>query len=198
MVQFSVPFVLASGSPRRRRLLEQLGLSFEVRVPDVDETPPPDATPQDVVLKLALDKAERVAESVPGALILAADTVVFLDGDLLNKPTDEADARRMLRLLSGQTHTVCTGIAIIHAASDRCVTAAVDTRVTFGNLDDDEIARYVSTGSPMDKAGGYGIQDDYGALFVSRIDGDYYNVVGLPLHRFYRLLRTAYTDLMVL
>ncbi len=197
MLQFNVPFVLASASPRRRRLLEQLGLRFDVRVPDVDETPVPGQSPQDLVLRLALEKAEPIAESLPEALTLAADTVVVLDGELLGKPSDEQEARVMLRALSGRTHTVFTGIALLHSRSDRCVTAAVETKVTFSDLADDEIARYVATGSPLDKAGAYGIQDDYGALFISRIDGDYYNVVGLPLHRFYRLLRTAFTDLLV-
>lgn len=196
MLQFTVPFILASGSPRRKRLLEQLGLAFDVRVPDVDEGHRPDLTPADLVLKLAVDKGAVVAREHENALTLAADTVVVLDDRVLGKPSDEEEARHMLRTLSGRTHTVYTGIAVLHAESDRCVTSAVDTRVTFGELDDEEIDRYVATGSPMDKAGAYGIQDDYGALFVARIDGDYYNVVGLPLHRFYRVLRTAFTDLM--
>ena len=171
-------------------------MSFDVRVSTVEEVHPPDATPEDVVLHLALEKGEQIAEAEPGALTLAADTIVVLDGQILGKPADADEARAMLRSLSERTHTVYTGIALIHPQSDRCVTAAVSTAVTFGRLDDDEIRRYVETGSPLDKAGAYGIQDDYGALFISRIDGDYYNVVGLPLHRFYRLLQTAFTDLL--
>lgn len=196
MLQFNVPFILASASPRRRRLLEQLGVSFEVRVPHVEEVHPEGSSPEDVVLHLSLEKAEPIAEAEPDALTLAADTIVVLDGLILGKPIDESEAISMLRALSGRSHTVYTGITIIHARSDRCVTAAVSTQVTFGELDDAEIARYVATGSPLDKAGAYGIQDDYGALFISRIDGDYYNVVGLPLHRFYRLLRVGFTDLL--
>lgn len=196
MLQFNVPFILASGSPRRRRLLEQLGLDFEVRVPDVDEVFPPDASPEDIVLNLALQKGEPIAEANPDALTLAADTIVVLDGSVLGKPAGPAEAAAMLRRLSDRKHTVYTGVALVHSGSDRCVTAAVATEVTFGPLSDAEIERYVATGSPLDKAGAYGIQDDHGALFISRIEGDYYNVVGLPLHRFYRIVRIAFTDLL--
>lgn len=196
MLRFKVPFVLASASPRRKYLLGQLGIEFQVRVPGVDETSPDGLSPQDIVLRLALAKAGPVAEAIPGALTLAADTIVVLDGQILGKPRDEQEARQMLRSLSGRTHTVFTGIALMHSESDRAVTASVATDVTFSELADDEIASYVATGSPMDKAGAYGIQDDHGALFISRIDGDYYNVVGLPLHRFYRIVRTAFTDLL--
>ena len=196
MLRFNVPFILASESPRRRRLLEQLGLTFEVRAHGVEEIHPPDASPEDIVLDLSLRKAEPVADAEPGALTLGADTVVVLDGEVLGKPADAAHARLMLQRLSGRTHEVFTGIAIVHAGSDRCVTAHEATAVTFAEMSEEEIDRYVATGSPIDKAGAYGIQDDCGALFVSRIDGDYYNVVGLPLHRFYRMVRYAFPDLM--
>ena len=197
MLRFSVPFILASGSPRRRRLLEQLGLEFSVHVPDLEEEHPPDKSPDDLVLSLALQKGEPIAEAHPEALTLSADTIVLLNGAVLGKPADAAEAADMLRRLADATHTVYTGIALSHSDTDRCVTAAVSTDVTFGPLSDAEIDRYVETGSPLDKAGAYGIQDDLGALFVSRINGDYYNVVGLPLHRFYRIVQIAFADLLV-
>lgn len=196
MLQLNVPLILASQSPRRRRLLEQLGFDFEVRAPSDDEEIDPTVSPEDMVLQLALEKGKPVADERPDALTLAADTIVVLDGAVLGKPADAAEAKSMLRALSGKTHTVYTGIAVLHSGTDRCVTGAVATDVTFGVLSDEEIERYVQTGSPLDKAGAYGIQDDAGSYFISRIDGDYYNVVGLPLHRFYRILRTAYVDLI--
>ena len=190
------PFVLASGSPRRRRLLEGLGLAFEVVVSDVEETADPALAPEVIVQHLAQEKAAAVAAFHPEALTLGADTIVVLENDILGKPTDESNARAMLRCLSGATHEVYTGIALLHPPSNRCRTSYEATRVTFGTLTAQEIDAYVASGSPMDKAGGYGIQDDHGALFVARIDGDYYNVVGLPLHRLYRLLRDEFTDLV--
>ena len=191
-----LPFVLASGSPRRRRLLESIGLPFEVDVSDVEETADVGLAPDALVQHLARKKAAAVAARHPEALTLGADTVVVLEGDVLGKPADEDEARAMLWRLSGVTHHVFTGLALVHPPSDRCRTSAEETRVTFGALTDEEIGRYVASGSPMDKAGGYGIQDDHGALFVARIDGDYYNVVGLPLHRLYRLLCDEFTDLI--
>ena len=189
-------FILASASPRRRRLLEQLGTRFRVQVSPAEEVVPDGMAPSEVVQKLALDKALPVAAAHPEALTLAADTVVVFEGDVLGKPADAAEARAMLRRLSGHTHTVFTGVALVHPASARRTTTYEATDVTFGPLTDDEIARYVAGGSPMDKAGAYGIQDDRGALFVARIEGDYYNVVGLPLYRLYQVLRTDFTDLL--
>ena len=197
-MHLSVPFVLASGSPRRRHLLEQLGLSFRVEVSGVPESVEGDPPPDALVEQLARRKAEAVAADAREALVLGADTVVVLDGYVLEKPADAEDARSMLRRLSGRTHTVYSGIALVHAVTDRVVSRHAITRVTFSNLTDDEIADYVRTGSPMDKAGSYGIQDDRGALFVERIDGDYYNVVGLPLHTLYRTLRAHFGDIFSL
>ena len=137
-----------------------------------------------------------ISHDHPEALTLGADTVVLLNGEVLGKPRSEAEARSMLGRLSGATHTVCTGLALLHPSSGRSVTGNEATQVTFAELSDEEIAGYVATGSPMDKAGAYGIQDDYGALFVSSIDGDYHNVVGLPLHRLYRMLTQHFADLM--
>ncbi len=196
MLLLRAPFVLASQSPRRRRLLERLGVAFSVRPSHVDETFPTDATPGEAVEQIALRKANAVAPSHADALTLGADTVVVLDEAVLEKPPDATEAFVMLRRLSGQTHTVYTGLALVHPASGRVVHTHEATEVTFAELTDDEIAAYVRTGSPLDKAGAYGIQDDLGALFVSGIQGDYYNVVGLPLHRLYQLLRAHFADLL--
>ncbi|GAB5521746.1 MAG: Maf family protein [Rhodothermales bacterium] len=193
----SLPFILASQSPRRKRLLEQIGLTFTVHAADLDETFDPEAGPADIVQSLALDKADAIAQAHPDALVLGADTVVVFEGDILGKPADADEAHAMLRRLSGQTHTVYTGIALIHGEAQRAATRVEATDVTFGNLSDQEIADYVASGSPMDKAGAYGIQDDLGACFVARIEGDYYNVVGLPLHRLYRLLHDRFGDLLL-
>lgn len=195
-MNLSVDFVLASRSPRRRRLLEMIGMNFHVQASDAEEHIPDDADPAAIVGELALTKAAAVAPSFPAALTLGADTIVVLDGDILGKPADADEACAMLGRLQNRTHTVYTGIALIHPGSGRRETAVEQTQVTFAPLSADEIDAYVGTGSPMDKAGAYGIQDDRGALFVRRIDGDYYNVVGLPLHRLYTLLRTAFADLL--
>src|SRR5690606_25523373 len=196
MLALRVPFVLASRSPRRRALLERLGLPFDVRPSPSGEAWPAGMGPAEAVAQIALEKAEAVAEAAPEALTLGADTVVVLDGAVLGKPADPGEARAMLRRLSGATHTVYTGLALVHPASGRRVTALEATAVTFAPLTDAEVARYVATGAPLDKAGAYGIQDDHGALFVARIEGDYYNVVGLPLHRLYRTLRDHFADLL--
>lgn len=196
MLSLRVPLVLASQSPRRRQLLDRLGVPFAVRPSHADEVLPPGLAPAAAVEALALRKAVAVATDAPGALTLGADTVVVLGAEVLEKPADDAEARAMLRRLAGRTHTVYTGLALVHPASERRATAHEATAVTFAPLSDAEIAAYVATGSPLDKAGGYGIQDDLGALFVARIEGDYYNVVGLPLHRLYRTLRDAFGDLL--
>ena len=195
-LSFSVPFILASGSPRRQRLLQHLGLAFDVVVSDVEETAHPGEPPASLVQRLAAEKAAAVAACRPDALTLGADTVVVFGDEVLGKPADAAEAEAMLRRLSGQTHVVHTGIALTHPASERLRTASETTRVTFAALSDDEIRSYVRTGSPLDKAGAYGIQDDHGAFFIQRIDGDYYNVVGLPLHCLYQTLRHAFGDIL--
>jgi septum formation protein len=195
-MHITLPVVLASQSPRRRRLLERLGVDFTVHVSPADEIIPPGAVPREIVQTLAADKASPIAQAHPDALVLAADTVVALGTEILGKPQSADEAASTLRRLSGMAHTVFTGIALHHRQSGHAVTAVEATEVTFGALTDDEIAAYVATGSPMDKAGSYGIQDDLGALFVERIDGDYYNVVGLPLRRLYVTLRDQFSDIV--
>lgn len=193
-MHIDLPLILASQSPRRQRLLERLGLEFTVQVSPAEEVIPADASPENIVQVLARQKADPVADQHPKALVLAADTVVAIDGQILGKPSSGAEAAETLQRLSDNTHTVYTGIALIHRQSNRSVAAVEGTDVTFGPLDRAEIEAYVATGSPMDKAGSYGIQDDLGALFVDGIRGDYYNVVGLPLRRLYLLLRAEFSE----
>ena len=197
-MQLRTDLILASQSPRRRMLLEQIGLSFRVEVSPFEEVIPDEGRPADIVQHLALEKAHPVSIRFPSALTLAADTVVVHEGAVLGKPVDEAQACAMLRRLSGATHTVFTGLALLHPTTDRCITAYEATRVTFAPLSDTEIAAYVASGAPMDKAGAYGIQGDLGAVFVTRIEGDFYTVMGLPLHRLYRLLNEHFPDLLSL
>jgi septum formation protein len=182
--------ILASQSPRRAQLVKLLGIADVTIMPcDVDETlewPTPEAT----VTELALRKARALLGNAGlDSLILAADTIVVLGEAILGKPTDADDAIRMLGTLSGRTHTVYTGVALIDTSTKEEVHFVEHTDVTFRTLVSEEIAAYVATGAPLDKAGAYGIQEDFGAVFVSRIDGDYYNVVGLPLSSLYSHLK---------
>ncbi|MCL2195061.1 MAG: Maf family protein [Oscillospiraceae bacterium] len=169
--------ILASASPRRHELLTAAGFSFTVYAPDIDETIAPGVRPKDAARELACQKAAAVAALYPGACVIAADTIVVVDGEILGKPADEADAARMLRQLSEREHTVITGVCM--QKDTRRVAFAEQTQVQFYPLTDDEIARYVATGEPMDKAGAYGIQGR-GAVLVKGIVGDFYNVMGLP------------------
>jgi septum formation protein len=172
--------ILASSSPRRRELLTQAGFTFEVHPAHIPEDPLPNEDPIAYVVRLAREKAETVFAALndPAALVLGADTTVTLDNHILGKPTDAADAARMLRLLSGRTHRVITGVAL--ASAQRTEVAAEVTGVRFLTLSDEEIAAYISTGEPMDKAGAYGIQGR-AARWIPRVEGCYFNVVGLPL-----------------
>jgi len=196
-MQFICPFVLASASPRRSVLLSRLGIPFEVDPSGVDEEHDGQSGPGPMVEVLALRKADDVAGRHPSALVLGADTVVVMDGSVLGKPADERDAVSMLRRLSGRTHQVFSGIALVHPPSGRRETACSVTDVTFAPLDHGEIHGYVASGSPLDKAGSYGIQDDAGAWFIEGIRGDYHTVVGLPLRLLYTVVRTRFSDLLV-
>ncbi len=181
------PVILASQSPRRRALLNQIGLEFLVKTVVVDETVYNKEEPEEHVKKLSLLKAQKVANEQENAIVIGADTVVSIDGDILGKPEDEQHAYKMLRRLSGHTHHVYTGFALIDRPSNRSLTDVERTAVHFRPLSDDEINSYIATQSPMDKAGAYGIQD-FSALFVDYIEGCFYNVVGFPLTRFYLAL----------
>lgn len=162
----------------------------------MDETVTKKLKPEELAEHLALRKAASIAERKINALILGADTLVVSRGLIFGKPSGAFEAADMLRQLSGSTHIVHTGIALVHKQSERIVSVVESTEVTFGRLTETEISNYVKTGAPLDKAGAYGIQDDLGALFIERIHGDYYNVVGLPLRRLYTLLREHFSDLI--
>lgn len=180
--------VLASQSPRRIRLLRQLGIDPDVMPSQLEEVFRSNETPEVNVMRLALEKARDVAGRYGDAIVVGADTTVVLDSRWLGKPADASEAREMLGMLSGRTHTVYTGIALIDRPSDRFIVDVEATKVTFRKLAMQEIEEYVAGGSPFDKAGGYGIQDNYGAVFVTSIEGCFYNVVGFPLSRFHSRL----------
>jgi septum formation protein len=180
--------VLASTSPRRRALLREAGILYEAAAPrNVTEDFLPDEPPDELARRHALAKARSVAADYPGRLVLGADTVVVLDGRVFGKPADEAEARAMLAALAGRTHVVHTGLARVDGASGREAAEVEATAVTMRPLSAEEIGRYVATGEPRDKAGAYAVQGR-GSLLVERVDGDYFNVVGLPLHRLSRML----------
>jgi septum formation protein len=179
--------VLASGSPRRRELLTLLGVHFDVVVPDIDETPLPGEAPTQLVARLARAKALTVAAAQAGAIVIGADTAVEVAGEILGKPVDDVDARRMLRALSGRTHSVHTAVAV--AADGDLVTATTSSDVTFTTLTDAAIEWYLGTGEPFDKAGGYALQGA-GGVFVTTVCGSVSGVLGLPLHETAALLGT--------
>ena len=189
--------ILASQSPRRRELLERMGVGdFRIVTPDIDEQMDRDLPPGELVGRISLEKALAVqAQEGKGPIIIAADTVVALDGAVLGKPADELDAFKMLSTLSGCRHQVYTGLTVLRG--EECHTVSEETTVTFRELSAEEIDRYVATGEPMDKAGAYGIQG-YGALLVEGIQGDYYNVMGLPVCRLGLLLRRLGVDCLSL
>lgn len=201
--------ILGSASPRRRELLEQIGISFEVRVSDKEEVYH-SLIPEEIVKELALSKAENVADDLRekqeqvnqisfdkknnvllDTIVIGADTIVVSDGSILGKPKDEADAVRMIRSLQGRSHKVYTGVAILDYDDEgkrKSVVHAVETEVFVNPMSDEEIREYAATGEPLDKAGAYGIQGRF-AAYIERIDGDYYNVVGLPVSYVYRQLK---------
>jgi septum formation protein len=186
-------FILASGSPRRRQLLGELGLSFEVRAVDIDESQLPDEAPDQMVLRLAESKAREGAR--PGELLLAADTIVVLDGKVLGKPADAAQAAAMLANLGGREHQVLTGVALVDGQRGEVATGLESSQVRIGTLDPATIDWYVGTGEPLDKAGSYGIQG-LGAMLVETVSGNYTNVVGLPLPLVRRLFGELGHDLL--
>lgn len=178
-------YILASGSPRRKELLAGLGIEFEVRLMDgIDESYPNGLTGQQIAEHISRQKAEAYRSTLSDdELIITADTIVYLENQVLGKPKDEADAHRMLRQLSGKTHEVITGVTLL--AKDHTTTFASTSRVTFAALTDEEIDHYVTHYHPTDKAGAYGIQEWIGFIGVERIEGSYFNVMGLPVQRLY-------------
>lgn len=194
--------ILASQSPRRIELMDEAGFTCRVIPADIDETPHEGEQPLDLVGRLAKDKVLCVASehAHAGEIVVAADTIVTIDGVILGKPADAQDAKRMLRLLSGRTHQVATGVCVARAnaagdAAEPVLQNFVEvTDVTFYALDEDTIEEYAQSGEPLDKAGAYGIQGKGGRMLVEKIDGDFYNVVGLPIARVARTIRDMQQD----
>ena len=191
-MELKYKLILASNSPRRKELLAGLGVPFEVRVlQDIDEHYPESLPVNEVARYIAKEKADAYRRIVaPDELIITADTVVIVGDEILGKPIDEADAVRMLRLLSGRTHQVTTGVCLLTAEKERCFDVTTD--VTFKTLTDEEIHYYVNRYRPFDKAGAYGIQEWIGYIGVTGLNGSYYNVMGLPVQRIYQELTKHY------
>lgn len=186
-------FILASKSPRRCELLKDMGVKFDIAVSDINENQvPKDLPPQLYVQELALLKGTSIGSGCgKGHYVIAADTVVVYNGEIIGKPVDDADARRMLKMLSGNTHQVYTGFSVTDTTDGKTASGYEVTEVHFRELDDDEIESYIDSKAPFDKAGGYGIQGRAG-LFVDGIDGDYFNVVGLPLCALNELMKKEF------
>ena len=195
-------FILASASPRRKELLEQIGMKFEVRISEAEEIT--DATePAEYVMELSFLKAEDIAGKIPvmydarginqDFVVIGSDTVVAAEGEILGKPKNKDDARRMISMLSGKTHQVYTGVTLMIFKDERMTreTFYEKTDVTFYEMTEKQIENYISSPEPYDKAGAYGIQE-YAGVFVEKINGDYYNVVGLPLSKLYQLLKKEF------
>ena len=179
--------VLASQSPRRKKLLSLLYQEFICQPAHINEDLPYEGNPDEYCINLALLKAKEVAKEHANSLVIGSDTIVIFQNKSLGKPEDPKDAERILGLLSGNTHSVFTGVALLYGSKE--ITFSIETEVVFHELSESEIKAYVATGNPMDKAGAYGIQDDWGAVFVKEIVGDYYNVVGFPLQAFYKMVK---------
>lgn len=185
MIITTVPIILASQSPRRAHLLHQIGLTFTIQPSSVAEEINSIHTSEENVRRLSLHKAEDIAQWHEQGIVIGSDTIVVIDGKVLGKPSSRNEAEQMLGMLSGRTHTVFTGFALVDVKTKKSYIDCEHTDVSFRVLSEKEISDYVATGSPMDKAGSYGIQDDFGAVFVEKIVGDYYTVVGFPLSKFY-------------
>ena len=189
--------ILASQSPRRKLLLTQLGLKFDV-IPSLTEEVITSNNPTSIVQNLSFKKSFEVSKKVDNAYIIGADTIVVFENKILGKPRNTLDACTMLSMLSGKTHQVFTGVSIqkkMNGEIGNHYQFIEETNVTFSTLSDNEIHSYIKTGSPMDKAGAYGIQDDWGAVFVKEIKGDFYNVVGFPINRFYQEMKKFEPDM---
>ena len=185
--------ILASGSPRRKKLLEQIGLTFDVVPSEYDESQAPEMPPEQLVQFLSERKAETVAKQHPDALIISADTVVVFEGEILGKAHHAERSKEMLHKLNGKTHDMVTGFTVLDAASGKKVTRSVGTRLRFRKLSEEEIDAYVALGESFDTAGGYNI-GGRGAVLFDRIEGDYYNIVGLPLPALAEVLREFGVD----
>lgn len=188
MIKTNLQIYLASKSPRRRKLLKQLNINFKSFSVDVNENINKAERPAHIVKRLANEKLLKAKEKVKNGIIITADTIVVLDGKVIGKPTSTKNAKTILKKLSGRVHKVYTGFSVWNSDKNIIITDYEKTIVEFRNLFDREIDDYICGGSPMDKAGAYGIQDDIGAVFIKKINGCYYNVVGLPLTKIYQAL----------
>lgn len=182
-----ISIILASSSTRRKELLERIGLKFKVEKSNYEENLDLRLHPHALAKKLSLGKAEDVARKHKNSIIIAADTIVVCNGKILGKPKDEREARRMLRLLSGNIHLVITGFTIIDTDVNKIITKSIETKVYFKKITDEEIDLYIKTKEPFDKAGGYAIQER-GSIFIEKIEGDFFNAVGLPIYSLAREL----------
>jgi septum formation protein len=188
MIKTNLPIYLASKSPRRRKLLKQINLNFKSFTVDMEEKIKPGEKPSTSVKRLSKEKLEIATQKVKHGIIITADTIVVLNKKVIGKPKDKQEAKRFLKNLSGKVHTVYTGFSIYNSENKMLLTDYEKTLVEFRKLTAKEIDDYIKSGSPMDKAGAYGIQDDFGAVFIKKINGCYYNVVGLPLTKVYQTL----------
>jgi septum formation protein len=186
MIDINIPVCLASKSPRRRKLLKQIGINFSSTSVDLDEEIHPGELPLKAVKRLAMEKMDLAKRKISKGIIITADTIVVLNKKIIGKPKTKTDAVKLLKSLSGNTHSVYTGFAVYNSVNSKIILDYEKTAVTFNKLSGKMIKDYVVTGSPMDKAGAYGIQDDFGSVFVKKVNGCYYNVVGLPIPKLYQ------------
>ena len=187
-----IPFYLASKSPRRKKLLKQLNINFKTLSFEIDEKLIYGESAKQTVMRLSREKLDKAKTKIKHGIILTADTIVVMNNEIIGKPANKKEAEKFLKKLSGRTHLVYTGFAIYNSVTNKIIIDYEITKVTFRKLTTPEIKDYILTNSPMDKAGAYGIQDDFGAVFVKKINGDYYNVVGLPLFKVYQALLKVY------
>jgi septum formation protein len=188
MINSDIQIYLASKSPRRRKLFRQLNIKFKSFSVNINETFKESESPRENAIRICKEKMTQAKKYVTDGILITCDTIVVIENEVLGKPIDENQAFKLLKKLSGKTHLVITAYSIYNHRNDITITDYEETKVTFRKLTDTEIWEYIKTGSPMDKAGAYGIQDDFGAVFISKIEGCYYNVVGLPLSKFYHSL----------
>jgi len=188
MIEANLPIYLASKSPRRRKLLKQINLNFKSFSVDMEEKIKPGEKPSISVKRLSKEKLVIARQKINHGIIITADTIVVLNRKVIGKPKDKKEAKRFLTKLSGKVHSVYTGFSIYNSENKTLLTDYEKTFVEFRRLNEKEIDDYIKSGSPMDKAGAYGIQDDFGAVFIKKINGCYYNVVGLPLTKVYQTL----------
>lgn len=188
MISFNSPVFLASKSPRRKKMLEMMGIDFCILSIDMHEEIIETQSPESNVKRIATDKCNLALNQIENGIVITADTIVVIDNKIIGKPFDKIDAEKILRILSGRSHYVFTGFSIANKTNNKIITDFAKTKVTFKDLSTKEINDYIDTGSPMDKAGAYGIQDDFGAVFVEKISGCYYNVIGFPVSKIYQAL----------